>query len=98
MSDDTWEFEHTPRRMRTTVIALAVLIVIIHVVWAVILVRGDTGVTIGVADQLAFVVTGLIFAGVLLTLLRIRVRAGEQGVELRGPLRTRGWGLSLIHI
>ena len=92
MSDDTWEFEHTPRRMRATVIALAVLIVIIHVVWAVILVRGDTGVTIGVADQLAFVVTGLIFAGVLLTLLRIRVRAGEQGVELRGPLRTRGWG------
>ncbi|MGN0100088.1 MAG: PH domain-containing protein [Dietzia sp.] len=91
MSGD-WEFEHTPRRMRITVIALAVLIVVVHVIWAVILVDGDTGVTIGVPDQLAFVVTGLIFAGLLLTLLRIRVRAGSEGVELRGPLRTRGWG------
>ena len=89
--NDEWDFAHEPRRMRKTVIALAVLIVIVHVIWAVILVRGDTGVTIGIADQLAFVVTGLIFAGVLLTLLRIRVRVGEQGVELRGPLRTRLW-------
>lgn len=88
---DGWDFVHEPRRMRTTVLVLAVLIVIVHAVWAVVLVRGDTGVTLGVPDQLAFVVTGFIFAGVLLTLLRIRVRAGEQGVELRGPLRTRLW-------
>ena len=78
--------------MRTTAIAVSVLIVIVHVVWAVILVRGDTGVTIGIADQFAFVVIGFIFAGVLLTLLRIRVRVGQQGVELRGPLRVRTWG------
>lgn len=90
--NENWDFEHRPRRMRTIAIAVAVLIVIVHVVWAVILVRGDTGVTIGVADQLAFVVIGFIFAGVLLTLLRIRVRVGEQGIELRGPLRVRIWG------
>lgn len=86
-----WDFEHVPRRMRTTVIALAVVIVLVHMVWAVILVQGDTGVTIGVPDQLAFVVTGFIFAGLLLTLLRIRVRAGKAGVEVTGPLRTRLW-------
>lgn len=91
MNDD-WDFVHEPRRMRVTLIALAVLIVIVHVIWAVILVQGDTGVTVGIPDQLAFVVTGFIFAGVLLTLLRIRVRVGEQGVELRGPMRTRVWG------
>ena len=89
---DSWDFDHWPRRLRVTVIALAVVIVLVHVAWAFVLVRGDTGVTVGVADQLAFVVVGLIFAGVLLTLLRIRVRAGEQGVEIRGPLRSRVWG------
>ena len=86
-----WEFDHRPRRMRSVVLVLAVVIVIIHVIWAVILVSEDTGVTVGVADQLAFVVTGFIFAGLLLTLLRSRVRAGETGVEVTGPLRTRLW-------
>lgn len=86
-----WDFAHVPRRMRTTVLVLAAVIIVVHVVWAIILVRGDTGVTIGVADQLAFVVTGFIFAGVLLTLLRVRVRAGERGVEITGPIRSRLW-------
>lgn len=90
-SDASWEFDHRPRRMRTLVIALAVVIILIHAIWAIILVQGDTGVTVGVPDQLAFVVTGFIFAGVLLTLLRIRVRAGETGVEVTGPLRSRVW-------
>ena len=90
-TDTTWDFDHRPRKMRRVVIALAVVTVIVHVIWAVILVQGDTGVTIGGADQFAFVVTGFIFAGVLLTLLRIRVRAGVAGVEVTGPLRTRVW-------
>ena len=86
-----WDFVHTPRRMRTTVLVVAAVIILVHVVWAIILVWGDTGVTIGIADQLAFVVTGFIFAGVLLTLLRVRVRAGKPGVEVTGPIRTRLW-------
>ncbi len=94
--NDTWDFEHRPRRLRTVVLALAVLIVLVHVAWAIVLVRGDTGVSIGIADQLAFVVTGFIFAGVLCTLLRIRVRVGAVGVEVRGPLRTRVWDWSDI--
>lgn len=96
IGDLTWDFDHRPRRMRTIVIALAILIVIIHAIWAVILVRGDTGVTVGAADQMAFVVTGFIFAGVLLTMLRIRVRAGAAGVEVTGPLRSRVWEWSDI--
>ena len=79
-----WDYVHTPRRMRTTVLVLAAVIILVHVVWAIILVRGDTGVTLGIADQLAFVVTGFIFAGVLL-------RAGKPGVEVTGPIRTRLW-------
>ncbi|NLD85887.1 MAG: PH domain-containing protein [Actinomycetales bacterium] len=89
--DTTWDFDHRPLKMRKVVVALAVLTVIVHVIWAVILVKGDTGVTIGAADQFAFVVIGFIVAGVLLTLLRIRVRAGAAGVEVTGPLRSRVW-------
>lgn len=86
-----WDFEHRPRRLRQLAIGLAVLTVILHVAWAVILVDGDTGVTVGTGDQIAFVVIGLIFAGLFLLLLRIRVRVGTPGVELRGPVRTRLW-------
>ena len=89
--NDGWDFEHRPRRLRITVIALAVLIMLAHIVWAVILVRGDTGVTFSVADQLAFVVIGIVLAGAVLTLLRVRVRAGAPGVEIRGPWRVRVW-------
>ena len=89
--NDNWDFEHRPRRLRIVVLTLSVLIVLVHVAWAIVLVRGDTGVSVGIADQLAFVVIGFIFAGVLCTLLRIRVRVGETGVEVRGPLRTRVW-------
>lgn len=89
-----WNFVHRPRRLRTIVISLAALIMVIHIVWAFILVRGDTGVGLGVGEQLSFVIIGLIFAGVLLLLLRIRVRVGAPGVELRGPMRTRLWDWS----
>lgn len=95
-SSTDWDFEHRPRRLRTIVIALAALIVVIHIVWAFVLVIGDTGVAFGAADQFAFVAIGLIFAGALLTLLRIRVRVGAPGVELRGPLRSRVWDWSDI--
>lgn len=86
-----WEFEHRPRVLRTVVLVLAVVVLLVHIAWAFLLVRGDTGVTIGVADQVAFVLLGFILAGVLLLLLRIRVRAGAPGVEIRGPLRCRVW-------
>lgn len=96
MSADTrdarvWDFEHRPRRLRTVVLVLAVVVLLLHVAWAIVLVRGDTGVALGGGDQAAFVVIGMIFVGVILTLLRIRVRAGAPGVEIRGPFRTRLW-------
>lgn len=87
-----WDFEHRPRTLRRVVIALAALLIVIHIAWAFVLVIGDTGVTMGVGEQVAFVIIGLIFAGVLLTMLRVRVRAGAPGVELRGPMRTKVWG------
>lgn len=86
-----WDFEHQPRRLRTVVLVLAVVIVLVHIAWAFLLVRGDSGVTLGVGDQIAFVAVGVILAGVLLTLRRIRVRAGAPGIELRGPFRSRLW-------
>ena len=86
-----WDYEHRPRRMRVVAILAAVAVLALHVVWALTLRNGDTGVTLGAADQMSFVIIGLIFSGLILTLLRIRVRAGRDGVEVRGPLRDRRW-------
>lgn len=87
----SWDLVHRPRRMRVVAIVLAVVILLLHLAWAYTLTDGDTGVTIGVADQLSFVVIGVVFAAAVLSLLRIRVRAGAAGVEVRGPLRERLW-------
>ena len=88
MSD--WELEYRPKKLRVWTVAIAIIVLILHIIWAITLTAGrDTGVHIGGADQLAFVAIGLILAGVILLLLRIRIRAGAEGVELRGLLATK---------
>ena len=85
-----WELEYRPRKLRMWAVAIAVVVLILHIIWALTLTAGrDTGVHIGGADQLAFVAIGLILAGLILLLLRIRIRAGSAGVELAGLVATK---------
>lgn len=88
--DADWELEYRPKKLRVWTIAIAVVVLILHIIWALTLTAGrDTGVHIGGADQLAFVAIGIILAGLILLLLRIRIRAGAAGVELTGLLATK---------
>ena len=87
----SWDLDYAPRRMRIVAVVLAVVILAVHIVWAVTLRNSDTGVSLGGGDQAAFVIIGMIFAGVTLSALRVRVRAGSRGVEVSGPLRSRVW-------
>lgn len=88
-----WEFDYRPKKLRVWSVVVAVVVLILHILWALTLTAGrDTGVHIGGADQLAFVAIGLILAGLILLLLRIRVRAGAQGIELSGLLRAQTYG------
>ena len=85
-----WEFDYRPKKLRVWTVVIAVVVLILHILWAATLTAGrDTGVTIGGGDQLAFVAIGIILAGLILLLLRIRVRAGAEGVELTGLLRAK---------
>lgn len=85
-----WEFDYRPKKLRVWTVVIAVVVLILHILWAATLTAGrDTGVTIGGGDQLAFVAIGIILAGLILLLLRIRVRAGTEGVELTGLLRAK---------
>lgn len=86
--DTAWEVDYRPRKLRMWAIAVAIVILLIHIAWGATLTMGrDLGVYVGLGDQFAYVVIGLIFAGLVLLALRIRVRAGAAGVEIHGFLR-----------
>lgn len=92
-----WDLDHRPRKLRIAAIVAAAVVLVLHVLWAITLTWGrDTGVHIGLADQLAYVVIGIIIAGLILLTLRIRVRAGAAGVEISGFLRSRVYPWEVI--
>lgn len=87
-----WELTYTSRRLRQLVIALMAVTILIHTVWGTVLITWEeSAATIGIEDQVAMVVLGFVWAFIFGTLLRIRVRVGPAGIEVRGPLRTRIW-------
>lgn len=92
-ADDQWELDYRPTKLRRWAIIAAVVVFALHVAWGLTLTSGrDLGVHVGGGDQVAYVVIGLIWAGLILLLLRIRVRAGAPGVEISGLLRRKLYG------
>jgi hypothetical protein len=78
-----------PRRVFLVAWVCAVAIVAIFVVIAVLLRTSDTGVYFRLADQVAMVLLGLLFAGGILLLARPRVRADARGIEVRNVAAPR---------
>ncbi|MBF6354334.1 PH domain-containing protein [Nocardia higoensis] len=83
---EEWEFEVRPRRSVRTAWIVAVSILAVFTVGGVFLRSGSTGVNFRVVDQLAMVAIGLLIAGGVLMLTRPRVRAGAEGIQVRGVL------------
>lgn len=89
-----WELVYRSRRLRTIAIAAAVVVLIIHVTFGVLLTISNTGPkNIGIDDQAAIIIIGLIIAGLVLLLMRPRLRVGARGVSVRNLAteRTFGW-------
>lgn len=61
----------------------AVLVVAVHVAVALLLKIKSSGVVFQTADQVAFILLGLIAGGVLLLFTRPRFRVGAAGVSVR---------------
>ncbi|MCU1692857.1 MAG: hypothetical protein JWM64_1948 [Frankiales bacterium] len=73
-----------PRRLLVYCRVVAVLVVLAFVGLALALPKGQSeSASFGVADQVAFVVLGLLVAAVPLGFTRVRVRADERGVWVR---------------
>jgi hypothetical protein len=76
-----------PRRVRRAAWACAVAVVAVFAAVASVLRNTDTGVVFRLADQVAMVCLGLLFAAGILLLARPRVRADADGIEVRNT----GW-------
>ncbi|MEN0133988.1 MAG: PH domain-containing protein [Rhodococcus sp. (in: high G+C Gram-positive bacteria)] len=87
--ESEWTLVAKPRKSRRYAIGVAILLVVVHVTFAVLL-RGDsTGVYFRLADQLAFAGIGCLFAAAVLLLTRPRVRIGPRGIAVRNVLGER---------
>ncbi|MFE5707515.1 hypothetical protein CJ179_02395 [Rhodococcus sp. ACS1] len=87
--ESEWTLVAKPRKSRRYAIGVAVLLVVVHVTFAILL-RGDsTGVYFRLADQLAFAGIGCLFAAAVLLLTRPRVRIGPRGIGVRNVLGER---------
>lgn len=75
-----------PYRVRRIAIPVAVALVVIFVVVAVLLKSGSTGVRFGLSDQVSIAAIGVVLAGAVLLLIRPRLVADADGVEVRNVL------------
>jgi hypothetical protein len=82
-------FVARPRKLRVIASIVAALFIAVFVVVAVFLKRGDTGVHFATSDQVAMVGIGLALAAGVLWPTWPRVRADEEGVEVRNLLGAR---------
>ena len=88
-SETEWQFVSRPRKSSRYAIGVAILMVALHVTFAILL-RGDsTGVYFRLADQVAFVGIGCLLAGAVLLLTRPRLRVGPRGIAVRNVLGER---------
>ena len=92
-----WELEVTSQRLKI-VAALAIIIVMgVHIFMASVVASGNTGAAVTTIDQWAFVGIGLIISAVCLTIMRPRVRANEDGVDVRNFIGSRFYPWAVIY-
>jgi hypothetical protein len=75
-----------PRKVRRIAIPVAVALVVIFVVVAVLLKSGSTGVRFGLSDQVSIAAIGVVLGAAVLLLIRPRMVADADGVEVRNVL------------
>ncbi|GAA1480712.1 hypothetical protein GCM10009624_11520 [Gordonia sinesedis] len=91
---DSWDLDYRPRRLPRLAVAAAVVVIIIHVTFGLLLTISNTGAdNVGVRDQAAIILIGLLIAALVLLFTRARLRVGPAGVGVRnlGSERLIGW-------
>ena len=88
--------EVRPRKVRRVAIPVAVVLVVVFALVGLLLRNTSTGVVFSVSDQVAMVFLGMLLAGGVLWLLRPRVRADADGVEVRNLVGTQRYEWPLV--
>lgn len=89
-SSDRWDLVYRPRRTPRTAIIVAIVVLAIHIVFGALLTISDTGVrNIGLGDQLAIMLIGVVVSGAILLFTRSRLRVGPAGVAVRNLVSER---------
>jgi hypothetical protein len=86
-----------PHKVRRIAIPVAVALVVIFAVVAVLLKSGSTGVRFGLSDQVSIAAIGVVLACAVLLLIRPRLVADADGVEVRNVLFGQKVPWSMIH-
>ncbi len=84
-----WDVEIRPRLTPYFAYAAAVVILAVHIAIGALLKIASTGVIFQTADQVAFVVLGVVLACAVLLFTRPRLRVGADGVAVRNLLSYR---------
>ncbi|SDK16138.1 PH domain-containing protein [Actinopolyspora mzabensis] len=83
-----------PKRVRNVAVPAAIVVFVVCGVAAVMLRRTSNGLLLTVSDQVAMVGIGAVLAGLILLSLRPRLRADENGVEVRNSILTHRYSWS----
>ncbi|MDO4910646.1 MAG: PH domain-containing protein [Corynebacterium sp.] len=92
-----WEFEARAKVLKWWAAGAIVVVMAVHIFMAWAVDYRDTGATITSLDKFAFIGIGLIISAFCLLLLRPRVRANEDGVEVRNFIGTRFYPWTFIY-
>ncbi|MFD2455390.1 PH domain-containing protein [Corynebacterium mendelii] len=92
-----WEFTHTSKRLVVVAWIAVAVIMAVHIFMAIVVGIGDTGVRVTPVDQWAFIGLGLIFSGLALSIMRPRVRANCDGVEVRNLTTARFYPWEVVY-
>jgi hypothetical protein len=85
-----WDLVYRPRRMPRVAVVAAIVVLAIHVTFGALLTISDTGArNIGLSDQLAIGLIGVIITGAVLLFTRARLRVGPAGVGVRNLVGER---------
>ncbi|MFV8380230.1 PH domain-containing protein [Corynebacterium hindlerae] len=92
-----WEFELRSKYLaRMSWVAIAVVMAV-HIFMAAVVGIDFTGAAVTLIDKLAFVGIGLVISFFAFHLRRPRVRANEDGVEVRNFIGTRFYPWSVVY-
>lgn len=93
-----WEFEVSSPALRVVAIVLAIVVIAVHLGMSLVVDKGSTGLALSSADKWAFLGVGIVLAILaLLAFLRPRVRANEDGVQVRNIIGTRFYPWTVIY-